>query len=174
MDKHSIADLLEEKNIALISSLENQAAEKWMEGPSGKWTTGEVALHLLQSIKPLNDALSLPKYLLRFKFGKYTGEIRDYDTIVKDYQERLKASPNFVFKTSKHMRKPSLRDKKYILARLQMESKKLQYKTKRISDINLDTVLLPHPLLGKIPVREIIMWTAYHMDHHIKILQEKY
>ena len=174
MDKELIAEMLEEKNLSLINFLENQASEKWLVGPEGKWTTGEVALHLLQSIKPLNDALSLPKYLLRFKFGKYTGDIRDYKTIVNDYLERLKATPNFTFKASKNMRRPSLADKKYILNRLQMESKKLQYKTKRISDTNLDTVLLPHPLLGKIPVRELIMWTAYHMDHHIKILQEKY
>ena len=174
MNKELIADLLEEKNLSLIDFLENQAPEKWLEGPKGKWTTGEVALHLLQSIKPLNDALSMPKFLLRLKFGKYTGAIRDYETIVHDYLERLKAQPSFTFKASRNMRQPSLKDKKYILCRLQMESKKLQYKTKRISDTNLDTVLLPHPLLGKIPVRELIMWTAYHMEHHTKILQEKY
>ncbi len=174
MDKELIADLLEEKNQALINFFEKQSPEKWTQGPKGKWTSGQQAFHLLQCLKPLNDALSMPKYLLRFKFGKYKGEIRSFETIAKDYQEQLKAANGFIYKPSQNMTVPTLKDKNYILNRLQMENKKLQYKTKRISDTNLDTVYLPHPLMGKIPVRELIMWTAYHLEHHIKILKEKY
>lgn len=174
MDKESIADLLEEKNQALLNFLEQQAPEKWEEGPEGKWTTGQQALHLLQSIKPLNDALSMPKFLLRYKFGKANREVRDYDSIVQRYQERLKEAQGKTFRGSQNMKVPSLNDKEYILTRLQVESKKLQYKTKKISDKNLDTVVLPHPLMGKMPVREIIMWTAHHIEHHTKILQQNY
>lgn len=174
MDKELIADLLESKSHALLTFLEEQAPEKWLEGPPGKWTSGQQALHLLECLKPLNNALSMPKWLVQFKFGKYNGEIRDYDAIVQAYQKLLKENPDFKFKATQNMVSPSLKDKKYILSRLQVESKKLQYKTKRISDKNLDHLLLPHPLMGKIPVREIIMWTAYHIEHHTKILQETY
>ena len=72
MDKQSIADILEEKNQNLLTWLEKQDPEKWQKGPEGKWTTGQQALHLLQSIKPLNDALSMPKFLLRYKSVSYT------------------------------------------------------------------------------------------------------
>lgn len=174
MDKESIAELLEEKDQALLTFLEQQAPEKWEQGPKGKWTTGQVALHLLQSIKPLNDALSMPKFLLRYKFGKADREVRDYQTIVNHYQLQLKESQGYTFKGSQNMKVPRLNEKKYILTRLQVENKKLQYKTRRISDTNLDTVLLPHPLMGKMPVREIIMWTAHHIEHHTKILQDNY
>lgn len=174
MDKESIANLLEEKNNALLSWLNNQDAKKWEQGPEGKWTTGQHALHLLQSIKPLNDALSMPKFLLRFKFGKANREVRDYDTIVRRYQERLRESPGMTLKASQTMKIPSIKEKKYILTRLQMENKKLQYKTRKISDKNLDTLILPHPLMGKMPVREIIMWTAYHIEHHTSSLRENY
>lgn len=174
MDKETISDLIEAKHSELISWLENQPDEAWTQGPEGKWTTGQHALHLLQSIKPLNDALSMPKYLLRFKFGKANRPVRDYDTIVKRYQERLLDAKGKTFKGSQNMKVPTLADKHYILNRLQTESKKLQYKTKKISDTNLDTVILPHPLMGKMPVREIIMWTAHHVEHHTKTLKEKY
>ncbi|MGJ8593265.1 MAG: DinB family protein [Aquaticitalea sp.] len=174
MDKVLIADLLEEKNRLLLSYLEQQTPEKWLKGPEGKWTTGQQALHLLQSIKPLNDALSMPKFVLRFKFGKANREVRDYDTIVKRYQERLIDAHGKTFKGSQHMIVPNLRDKTYLMNRLQVENKKLQYKTKRISDKNLDTIVLPHPLMGKMPVREIIMWTAHHIEHHTNTLKEKY
>lgn len=174
MDKETIANLLEEKNLSLLDWLEHQDSEKWEKGPEGKWTTGQQALHLLQSIKPLNDALSMPKFLLRYKFGKSNRELRDYESIVKKYQDRLNEVQGKTFKASQNMKVPTLKDKKYILCRLQVENKKLQYKTKKISDKTLDTLILPHPLMGKMPIREIIMWTAHHIEHHTKTLQEKY
>src|SRR5690606_27105536 len=174
MNKKSIAELLEEKNQALLDWLQQQAPENWQQGPEGKWTQGQQALHLLQSIKPLNDALSMPKFLLRYKFGKANRQVRDYNTIVSRYQERLKEAQGKTFKGSPNLKVPNLQEKEYILTRLQVESKKLQYKTRKMSDKNLDTLILPHPLMGKMPVREIIMWTAHHTEHHTKILQEKY
>ena len=174
MNKESIANLLEEKNQILLNFLELQDPEKWELGPNEKWTSGQQALHLLQSIKPLNAALSMPKFLLRYKFGKANREVRDYETIVQRYQERLKESQGRTFKGSQNMKVPPLKDKRYILNRLLVENKKLQYKTRKMSDKNLDTLILPHPLMGKMPVREIIMWTAHHIEHHTLILQEKY
>ncbi len=174
MDKDVIADLIEAKHSELISWLEQQPEEAWTHGPEGKWTTGQQALHLLQSIKPLNDALSMPKFLLRFKFGKANRPVRDYEAIIKRYQERLEDVKGKTFKGSQGMKVPTLSEKKYILNRLQTEHKKLQYKTKKLSDKNLDTVVLPHPLMGKMPVREIIMWTAYHVKHHTETLKSNY
>lgn len=174
MDKESIANLLEEKNQSLIKFLEQQDPKKWEEGPKGKWKSGQQALHLLQSIKPLNDALSMPKFLLRYKFGKANRDVRSYETIVERYQERLKDVKGKTFKGSQNMKIPNVKEKKYILTRLQVECKKLQYKTKKMSDRQLDTLILPHPLMGKMPVREIIMWTAHHIEHHSKILEERY
>ncbi len=174
MDKDAIADLIEAKHSELITWLENQSDDSWILGPEGKWTTGQQTLHLLQSIIPLNNALSLPKYLLRLKFGKANRPVRSYDAIAKRYHERLIDAKGTTFKGSKNMKVPKLSDKQYILNRLQTEEKKLQYKTRRISDENLDTVVLPHPLMGKMPVRELIMWTAHHVEHHLDTLKNHY
>jgi len=174
MDKDSIAELIEAKNKALISWISEQDDDKWLEGPKDKWTTGQHALHLLQSIKPLNNALSIPKFILHYKFGKSNRDLRDYQTVVNRYQERLKDVEGRTFGSSKNMKTPLLSEKKYILNRLQVESKKLQYKTRKISNKNLDTLILPHPLMGKMPIREIIMWTAHHFEHHTNTLKEKY
>ncbi len=175
MEKESIAHLLDERHQNLIRWLENQDNEKWEQGPQGKWTTGQVALHLLQAIKPLNTALSLPKFFLRYKFGKANREVRDYDTVVQRYQERLKNVPQgATFGPSRNMKVPKLTDKQYLLNRLQMESKKLQYKTRKMSDKHLDNLILPHPLMGKMLVREILMWTSYHVEHHTNQLIHNY
>ena len=174
MDKEEIADLIDAKHSELIHWLEKQPNDAWTQGPEGKWTQGQQALHLLQSIVPLNNALSLPKFLIRYKFGKANRPVRDYDTIVNRYEERLKDAKGTTFKGSQNMKIPEINEKQYILNRLQTESKKLQYKTKKISDKNLDKLILPHPLMGKMPIREIIMWTAHHVEHHTLILKENY
>lgn len=174
MDKEHIADLLEEKHQALFTWLEQQDQDAWETGPEGKWTTGQQALHLLQSIKPLNDAMSMPKFLLRYKFGKANREVRDYETVTKRYQERLIDAKGKTFKGSKNMKVPKLKDKEFIINRLQTECKKLQYKTKKWKDKDLNSLILPHPLMGKMPVREIVMWTAHHVEHHTNSLKQHY
>ncbi|MFK7832687.1 MAG: DinB family protein [Winogradskyella sp.] len=174
MHKDDIADLIEAKHVELIAWLEHQTAESWTQGPANKWTAGQQALHLLQSIVPLNNALSMPKFLLRFKFGRANRPSKTYDDLVKRYHERLLEKKGETFKGSRNMKIPPLSDKQYILNRLQTEHKKLQYKTKRISDRNLDLLVLPHPLMGKMPIREIIMWTTCHVDHHTEILKRNY
>jgi len=174
MDKEAISDLLEEKLNTLLNCLENQDEDKWEEGPEGKWTTGQHALHILQSLKPVNAALSLPKFILKYKFGTSNREVRDYETVIKRYQDRLIDAKGKTFKGSQNMKAPKIADKKYILNRLTVENKKLQFKTKKWKDSDLDNLILPHPLMGKMPVREILMWTSYHFEHHTNTLQNNY
>ena len=174
MHQDEIADLLEEKYHTLLDWLEKQENDKWTLGPENKWTTGQHALHLLKSIKPLNDVLSMPRFLFKYTLGTTTAEIRDYETIVSSYLEQLEEFKKNSTNPPKKLKVPTLQDKRYLLTRLQVESKKLQYKIRRISDRNLDTLVLPHPVMGKMPIREILMWTAYHAEHHTKQLQESY
>ena len=174
MDKEAIAELLEEKHQTLFNWLEIHDIENWQSGPKGKWTTGQQTLHLLQSIKPLNNAMSMPKFILRYKFGKANRDVRDYDDIIKRYQERLEGAKGLTFGPSKNMKVPKDTDKEFLLNRLKVENKKLQHKVKKWKDKDLDTLILPHPLMGKMPVREIVMWTAYHVEHHTKQLISQY
>ena len=174
MQKDSIIELLETKHKALFQWLENHDDDKWDKGPEGKWTTGQHILHLLQSIYKLNYALSFPKFILRYKFGVANRHVRDYDTVVNRYHDKLKKANGATFGPSRNMKVPKLNDKSYLIDRIKTENKKLQYKTRKWSDKQLDTLILPHPLIGKMPVREIIMWTAYHVEHHTKSLKEEY
>lgn len=34
------------------------------------------------------------------------------------------------------------------------------------SETQLDSYLLPHPVLGRVTVREMLMFTLFHFDHH--------
>jgi len=40
----------------------------------------------------------------------------------------------------------------------------------RFSETQLDQLILPHPLLGKLTLREMLYFTIYHVQHHQKQL----
>ncbi|NNK87684.1 MAG: DinB family protein [Flavobacteriaceae bacterium] len=174
MSREEIAELLEAKCQELLDLLNSQPDTSWTDGPAGKWTTGQHVLHLIQSLKPLNRALSMPKFILRYKFGKTNRELRDYETVVRRYHERLDLNRGITFGPSRDMKIPPLADKNYLIDQLQIENKKVQFMTRRWKEKDLDTLILPHPLMGKMPVREMLMWSAYHVEHHCGTLQKYY
>ena len=174
MKKEAIANLLEEKHTILFNWLENSPKDHWEKGPKDKWTVGQQILHLTDSLQLLNNALSYPRFFLKYKFGTCNREPRDYKTVAEKYQQKLKENKERARVFNQKLKKPLLKDRKRLLTKLQIQSKKLQYKLLKISDINLDTLVIPHPLMGKMTIREIIMWTAHHTEHHTEILQKHY
>ena len=174
MDKVEIANLLEKKHQELFSWLEHQPKENWEKGPSEKWTTSQHIQHLVDSLQLLNNALSYPRFIIKYKFGICNRESRDYNTVVTNYQQKLLENKDKAAIFNQKIKKPTLAERDHLLTRLQIQQKKLQYKTVHISEKNLDTLVLQHPLMGKMTVREIIMWTAYHTEHHTKTLQKLY
>lgn len=174
MTKDEIITLLEQKHQILFDWLEKQPKEIWGKGPKEKWTTGQQIQHLINSLQLLNNALSYPRFFLKYKFGLCNRETRNYKTVVKNYQKKLNENQDKARKFNKNLEKPVLKNRHRLLNRLQIQQKKLQYKIKKISDVNLDTLVIPHPLMGKMTIREIVMWTAHHTEHHTKILQKNY
>lgn len=174
MNKDEICLHLEAKHNELFDWLYNQADEKWIQGPKNKWTLGQHVLHLNQSIKMLNKALSYPNFMIKYKFGISNRPSRSYDEVAKRYEEKLAENKERARVFNKDLITPQIQEQKSVIDSLTIQNKKLQYKTKKLRDKQLDTLLLPHPLMGKMTLREIIMWTVYHTDHHLKILIKNY
>jgi len=174
MDKKVITELLEQKHQDLFNWLENEPEEKWMNAPEGKWTVGQHAKHLLNSIQLLNHAMSFPAFVLKYKYGSANRELRPYDAVAKRYQEKLAANLERAKQFNSNLKIPPIVKKEEILTSLKIQNKKLQHKTMKWKDKNLDMLILPHPLMGKMPVRELIMWTAHHTEHHLNSLKNNY
>ena len=172
MNKEAISNILEEKHQELFNWINEQPEDSFDKVPGDKWTTGQHIVHLVDSIKQVNYALSFPKFLLKYKFGKSNREVRAYDDIVKRYQEKLSKNKEKARAFNIKVKTPSLEKYKQLLTTLEIQNKKLQHKTNKWKDQDLDNLILPHPLMGKMPIREIIMWTAYHTEHHTKLLKD--
>lgn len=174
MEKSQMVDLLDQKHDLLISWLESHPEEKWIKGPDGKWTTGQHIRHLIQSIQPLNKAITLPKFFLKYKFGLSNRDTRSYEMLVQKYQQKVATLSNTVSPFSQNMKVPSISEKQNLIKSLEKEKNTLQRKIQKCNESHLDTYILPHPLLGRMPIREMVMFTGYHTEHHYKILKEKY
>jgi hypothetical protein len=48
---------------------------------------------------------------------------------------------------------------------------KLYLQLTNFSEQDLDTIILPHPLLCKITLREMMYFTIYHVKHHHEIIK---
>lgn len=163
------------KNEASINRLfESRDALFWEQKPEGKWTAGQHIIHLVQSTKPLLKAVSLPGFLLKWKFGTSNRPSRTYDQVVSRYLEKLSAAQGLVSPFSSKMPDSPAGEKARWLGELSQLNDKLNLKTSKLTDKQLDTLLVPHPLLGKMTLREILMWNTFHTEHHRRVLLEKY
>lgn len=173
-DKLSIHEGLKTQYHTLLGWLKAHPAELFSEEKyPDKWTVGQNAYHLIQSTAPLNQALILPKMALRGLFGKKNERPeRSYPELVQYYQNKLKeggrAPSKFEPPIITNEQKPE------ILNRLSTELKKLEKNLDKWSEDQMSKYLLPHPLMGKLTVREMLFFTIYHTGHHHRILVKKY
>ena len=62
--------------------------------------------------------------------------------------------------------------KNVLISDLNKLIKTLNEKIERLSEQDLDKYMLPHPLIGKISIREMLYFTIYHVQHHHKSVVE--
>lgn len=165
---------MDAKHQELFDWIENQPIDNWEKGLKEKWTAGQHILHLINSLQLLNNALSYPKFILKYKFGTCNRPIRNYKDVAKNYQQKLIDNQDRARIFNQKLKQLSINERENLLTKFQIQQKKLQYKTKKIKDKNLDTLVIPHPLMGKMTIREIIMWTAHHTEHHTETLKLLY
>ena len=174
MDREAIVDLIEHKHQAMIDWCNEHGPFYWTYGPHGKWTTAQHIVHLVQSTKPLNKALSVPKLALKMKFGKANRPSRKYEEVVKRYQEKLKDAIGLVSPFSKEMPDPTLNEMDEWLEKLTKgKDAQISLIKKKWKEKDLDVCLIPHPLMGRMLVREILMWSAYHTEHHLNLIKSR-
>jgi hypothetical protein len=164
MERKEIIKQLEETHRAFISYIDGLTEKEFLSSYQNKWTAGQQLEHIYLAVRPVTLAVHLPKILVRLIFGKSRREGKTYDELVKKYMTVLgsggKASRPFIPRPVRWVQKKS------IAAKLDIKIRSLCAGVERFSEQELDTMRLPHPLLGRITVREMLYFTIYHVGHH--------
>ncbi len=169
MNKKEIAELLQKNHQEFIEMVNALREEDFSYAPTNKWTAGQQLDHLVRSVQPVNMAFALPKVILQLMFGKANRPSKSFTELVEKYNKKIeegaKASGIFIPPPIAFNKKGKL------IKRLSKLSSALSKKALSQSEQNLDTYILPHPLLGKITMREMLYFTADHVQHHQKIIE---
>lgn len=170
MERETLAQLLQQNYLHVIEQIRNLSDRELLYAPKDKWNALQQLDHLIKSVAPVNMAMGLPKFVLSWQFGIANRPSRSYDALVDRYHIKLqaggRASGAFV---------PPMQldpaDKEALLNKLQSIVQKLVRKILRQNEVSLDRYILPHPLLGKLTLREMLYFTAYHASHHGKSIE---
>lgn len=138
-----------------------------------KWSTGEQIEHLRKSSSPLAMALKLPKIVIKAKVGKPNRPSRSYEEVKEKYRVKL-AALDEIPTTRFYPDIQKDKSKKKILDSYLSTSEKLIKAVRKWQDEDLDRYILPHPLLGKLTVREMLFFTINHTRHHFNSIKQLY
>lgn len=136
---------------------------------NNKWNAGQHLDHITKSVAILKMAFLYPKWFVKYKFGKANRPSRTATEVIEKYLLKLKTA-----KQTPSRFQPKIinfKAKETALIKLEKEVKKLIQKSKKYNETNLDLYILPHPLLGKLTIREMLYFTDYHVLHHLELIQ---
>src|SRR5688572_13639943 len=141
--------------------------------PGNKWSIAQNVEHLVISANTTRLAFSLPKFIVKIYSGKPNRPSRSYDELVNKYKRKLqqggKASGRFIPQKIREAK-----EKSTMLETFKKSMDKLKDTIeKKWEDDQLDQYIAPHPLLGKITLRELCYFTIHHTYHHLEIIKER-
>ena len=170
MDKKELISFLQYNHHLFIELIDKLDESSFSKKVADKWTPAQQAEHIHLSIKPLNIAFRLPLFILKMMFGKANRPSREYSALVEKYHSKLaegaRATSNFIPKEI------SFSKKKQLISALKKDVAKLCKLANKYSEEELDQYILQHPLLGKLTLREMLYFTAYHVQHHEQLVKQ--
>ena len=150
-----------ENFLRLLGSIPDEAFFRSVE--TGKWSPAQQLDHIHKSTGAFNMALLLPKLMWK-GFGTAKRPSRPYDVLVADYQTCLAEGGKSSVKFNPADVKPHQRG--VLTAELRTIVDNMCKRIGKLSEKELDRYRLPHPLLGKLTLREMSEFTIYHVQHH--------
>jgi hypothetical protein len=173
LSKEEIIEQLETVTQQFSVFCNNINEEVFFKQPQDKWSIAQDVKHLITSADTTRLAFSLPKFIVRLYAGKPNRPSRTYDELVDKYKMKLeqggRASGRYI---------PKLISPKIGKENLLNTYKKVMMKLtasihKNWNDPQFDQYLAPHPLLGKITLRELCYFTIHHTVHHLNSIQQR-
>jgi len=170
MNTEIITKKLVENHLNFSSYIASLSLDEYEFSYQDKWNAGQHLDHIIKSVAVLTKAFGVPRFILKSKFGVANRPSRTSEALIEKYLEKLKTA-----KPTPSRFQPEIidfRKKEKAIQKLQNKVVKLCNRTMKFSEVNLDVYILPHPLLGKLTLRELLHFTSYHVEHHQDLITE--
>jgi len=140
------------------------------------WSPADHVRHLNKAISAVTRGLSLPRPILALLFGRPARASRHFQEIRETYHDVLAAGGNagrFAVSSTRHGSMPDV-DRARIMTAHRGAVHALRDRIAGLSDHSLDRYRLPHPLLGKLTLREMLLFTLLHNQHHVDVARRRF
>jgi hypothetical protein len=138
----------------------------------GAWSPADNVRHLTRAMRAVNTGLNAPRWILWLRFGR-GGPSRSYAEMKDVYLARLARGASAGRFAPPPTRHSTDADRDRIM---DFHANAVDTLTASISswpEQALDARRLPHPLLGRLTVREMLFFTLYHNRHHLEGVQRR-
>lgn len=173
--KSEIISAFQSKWQEIVSLVTQVNDEQFVAKPDPKaWSIAEEFEHVIKSASVVSIAMKVNTLALRWKFGKPNRPIRNYEEVLAKYNKALASVDGKAVSPSPFQAaEGKIFNKAEMLNHWDSTLNKFDKRVNKWSDKNLDRLLLPHPLLGKMMVRELLYFTHLRTEHHRKSLERK-
>lgn len=139
--------------------------EKFLHTANGKWTPGQQLAHVYLTLVPISQALGSKEYI-QSKFGFIDRPAMSYDEVIETYRKGLAAGGKA---PGQYLPQDiALEQKNEYTEKLLTILAAIQQQIGTYSEEELDTLVMPHPFLGKLSLRELFYLMSYHPLHHLE------
>lgn len=151
--------------VAVVNSL---SEDQFRKHENEKWSAAEVLQHLYLSARPVARLMTGSRDVLT-QWGEATSPSRGYEEIALAYKAILATGAKAPVAMSPRSEDMQV-EKSEVLDRFCGIYQTLINAIVDWSDQELDTYCIPHPVLGKLTVREMLIFTSVHTQHHLNLL----
>ena len=167
-NKLDLLSKLKDSNQRVINWFTEIPADEFFHREGAVWAASDNVDHLIRSHKPIALALKLPRLTLRTMFGAANQPSRSYEAICGVYKDTLAAggvASGRYIPSQQNPEKPETA-KMELLNQFSKASADVVSVAEKWNEDDLDGYLLPHPLIGKLTIREMLYFTIYHNLRH--------
>lgn len=168
--KENILDEIAKATQKAVAWFDAIPADQFFARQPPAWSASDNVDHLIRAIRPVALALKLPKAGLQMIFGTPIVS-RTYDEVCKSYEEQIAqgGQASGIYLPDQTPPADPEKQKKVLLEKLQKAGASLLDAVQKWDDADLDRYQLPHPLLGKLTVREMLFFSIYHILRHARM-----
>jgi DinB family protein len=170
--KNDLLATLKDSNRRAAAWFQGIAVNNFFERDGDVWSPSDNLDHMIKAVKPITKALKLPKITLHVMFGKPDKVSVSYEELCKLYRDVLASGGQASGRYLPNQQSPkedTEKCKSNLLQQWSDAGEELVSAADKWREDDLDRYQLPHPLLGKLTVREMLYFTIYHNLRHASL-----